>query len=37
MSPYTNGLLPYKEKILTQTKLFYEFYNGKIISVTQTK
>lgn len=37
VSPYTNWLLPYKEKILTQTKLFYEFYNGKIISITQTK
>ncbi len=37
VSPYTNGLLPYKEKILTQTKLFYEFYAGKIISITQTK
>ncbi|MGE4443487.1 MAG: UDP-N-acetylmuramoyl-L-alanine--D-glutamate ligase [Candidatus Altimarinota bacterium] len=37
VSPYTNGLLPYKDKILTQTKLFYEFYSGKIISITQTK
>lgn len=37
VSPYTNDLLPHKDKILTQTKLFYEFYNGKIISVTQTK
>ncbi len=37
VSPYTNWLLPYKDKILTQTKLFYEFYSGKIISITQTK
>lgn len=37
VSPYINGLLSYKSKILTQTKLFYEFYKWKIISVTQTK
>lgn len=37
VSPYINWLLSYKDKILTQTKLFYEFYRWKIISVTQTK
>lgn len=37
ISPYLNWLEKYKDKILTQTKLFYEFYNWKIISVTQTK
>lgn len=37
ISPYTNGLLVYKEKILTQTKVFFEYYKGKIISITQTK
>lgn len=37
ISPYTNNLLHLKDKILTQTKLFYEFYTGKIISITQTK
>ncbi len=37
ISPYTNWLWIYKNKILTQTKLFYEFYEWKIISITQTK
>lgn len=37
ISPYVHWLEPYKDKILTQTKLFYEFYKWKIISVTQTK
>lgn len=37
ISPYVNWILKYKTKILTQTKLFYEFYKWKIISVTQTK
>lgn len=37
ISPYTHNLKHFWDKILTQTKLFYEFYKGKIISVTQTK
>lgn len=37
ISPYTNNLLHLKDKILTQAKLFFEFYTGKIISITQTK
>jgi len=37
ISPYTNWLKKYKNKILTQTKLFFEIYNWKIISITQTK
>ncbi|MDD5770443.1 MAG: UDP-N-acetylmuramoyl-L-alanine--D-glutamate ligase [Candidatus Gracilibacteria bacterium] len=37
ISLYTNNLLYLKDKILTQTKLFFEFYKGKIISITQTK
>lgn len=37
ISPYTNWLDFIKDKILTQTKIFYEFYPWKIISVTQTK
>ncbi len=37
ISPYKNDLFKYKEKLLTQTKVFYELYKWKIISVTQTK
>jgi UDP-N-acetylmuramoylalanine--D-glutamate ligase len=37
ISPYTHNLKRFWDKILTQTKLFYEFYKWKIISVTQTK
>lgn len=37
ISPYTNNLLKFKNRILTQTKLFFEFYKWKIISITQTK
>lgn len=37
VSLYTDWILKYKSKILTQTKLFYEFYKWKIISVTGTK
>lgn len=37
VSPYISELLPYKEKILTQTKIFYEYYRWNIISITQTK
>lgn len=37
ISPYTNNLLHLKDKILTQTKLFFQNYVWKIISVTGTK
>lgn len=37
ISPYTNNLIKYKSKIWSQTKLFFELYKWKIISVTQTK
>ncbi len=37
ISPYTNDLKKYKDKILTQAIIFYEYYKWKIISVTQTK
>lgn len=37
MSPYSPKLFPYKDKILTQAKIFFEKYEWKIISVTQTK
>ncbi|MFA5917909.1 MAG: UDP-N-acetylmuramoyl-L-alanine--D-glutamate ligase [Candidatus Gracilibacteria bacterium] len=37
ISPYTNNLLKYKNKLWSQTKLFFELYKGKIITVTQTK
>lgn len=37
ISPYTNNLLKYKDKIRSQAKLFFELYKWKIISVTQTK
>jgi UDP-N-acetylmuramoylalanine--D-glutamate ligase len=37
ISPYTNNLLKYKSKIWSQTKLFFELYKWKIITVTQTK
>ncbi len=37
ISPYNHNLKRFWDKILTQTKLFYEFYKWKIISVTQTK
>ncbi|MDD3302408.1 MAG: Mur ligase family protein [Candidatus Gracilibacteria bacterium] len=37
ISPYKNDLLKYKDKLWSQTKLFFELYKGNIISVTQTK
>ncbi|NDK08870.1 UDP-N-acetylmuramoyl-L-alanine--D-glutamate ligase [Candidatus Gracilibacteria bacterium] len=37
ISPYINNLQKYKSKIWSQTKLFFELYKGKVISVTQTK
>lgn len=37
ISPYTNNLQKYKSKIWSQTKLFFELYKWKVISVTQTK
>jgi len=37
ISPYTNNLLHLKGKILTQAKIFFEFYEWKIISITGTK
>jgi UDP-N-acetylmuramoylalanine--D-glutamate ligase len=37
ISPYTNNLLKYKNKLWSQTKLFFELYKWKIITVTQTK
>lgn len=37
ISPYTNSLWKYEKKVLTQTKIFFEFYKWKIISLTQTK
>ncbi len=37
ISPYTNNLLKYKDKLWSQTKLFFELYKWKIITVTQTK
>lgn len=37
ISPYKNNLEKYKDKIWSQTKLFFELYKWKIISVTQTK
>ncbi len=37
ISPYNHKLKRFWDKILTQTKIFYEFYKWKIISVTQTK
>jgi UDP-N-acetylmuramoylalanine-D-glutamate ligase len=37
ISPYTNNLQKFKSKILSQTKLFFELYTWKIISITQTK
>lgn len=37
ISPYTNDLKKYNDKILTQAKIFFEYYEWKIITVTQTK
>ncbi len=37
ISPYTNNLQKYKNKLWSQTKLFFELYKWKIITVTQTK
>lgn len=37
ISPYTNWLLKYKDKLLTQAMIFYSLYKWKIISITQTK
>ena len=37
ISPYTNNLKKYNDKILTQAKLFFDYYKWKIISITQTK
>jgi len=37
ISPYKNYLLKYKDKLWSQTKLFFELYKWNIISVTQTK
>ncbi len=37
ISPHTNNLQKFKSKILSQTKLFFELYKWKIISITQTK
>ncbi|MDD3144618.1 MAG: UDP-N-acetylmuramoyl-L-alanine--D-glutamate ligase [Candidatus Gracilibacteria bacterium] len=37
ISPYTNNLLKYSEKITTQTEIFTNLYSGKIIGITGTK
>lgn len=37
ISPYTNDLKKYNDKILTQARLFFDYYKWKIISITQTK
>jgi len=37
ISPYTNNLLKYSEKITTQTEIFTNLYNWKIIWITGTK
>ncbi|MBW7954913.1 UDP-N-acetylmuramoyl-L-alanine--D-glutamate ligase [Candidatus Gracilibacteria bacterium] len=37
ISIYTNNLEYLKNKILTQAKIFFEYYDKKIIGITQTK
>ncbi|MBR4567818.1 hypothetical protein IKO18_05445 [bacterium] len=35
--PYSEELLPFKDKILTQIQFFFNNYKGKVIAVTASK
>jgi len=37
ISPYHEKILPHKEKLSSQTEIFFEYYSGKVIGITGTK
>lgn len=37
VSPFQEMLLPYREKYISQTEVFFSFYNEKVIGITGTK
>ncbi|MDD5213752.1 MAG: UDP-N-acetylmuramoyl-L-alanine--D-glutamate ligase [Candidatus Gracilibacteria bacterium] len=37
LSPYNENLAPYRDKFTSQTQMFFDNYNGKVIGVTGSK
>lgn len=35
--PYSKALLPFRERILTQMQFFFDYYAGKVITITASK
>lgn len=37
ISPYQEKILPHRDKLISQTQIFFEYYQGKLIGITGTK